>query len=235
MDISRYFPPVHPAGWPFIAGFAALAFLLAVLGGPCWGVAGFVLLGWCFFFFRNPARVTPVAPGLVVSPADGLVIAVREVVPDPSLGLGGEKHVRISIFLDVFDVHVNRSPVDGTVVAAEYRPGKFLNASLDKASEDNERMALVLEMTGDHPAAGRRVGVVQIAGLVARRILCDAKKGDALKAGQRYGIIRFGSRADIYLPEGLAPLVVEGQTAIGGETLLADAGAGGGARKGEVR
>ena len=226
---------IHPAGFPFVAGFCVLTIALAAIGWP-YNVLGVVLLVWCVYFFRNPKRTTPTRPGLVISPADGRVVAVKAgVVPDPDLGLGAEPRTRISIFLNVFDVHVNRIPVDGTVIHRHYRPGKFVNASLDKASVDNERMAVALQMTGEHPFAGQTLGVVQIAGLIARRILCAAQVDQAYKAGARYGIIRFGSRTDIYLPAGLQPLVVVGQYMLGGETVLADALSTEPARKGEVR
>jgi phosphatidylserine decarboxylase len=211
---------IHPAGWPFIGIAIFLNLVLAMLG--CFTfIIGCLLTAWCIYFFRNPERVTPTRAGLIVSPADGRVVAVEEVHPASDLCLDGPR-TRISIFLNVFDVHVNRMPADGTVAIRAYRTGKFLNASLDKASEDNERMALVLQLRGEHPYDGKTLGVVQIAGLIARRIICEAKEGDTYKAGERYGIIRFGSRADIYLPPGLAPLVSVGQYMIGGETVLAD-------------
>ncbi len=212
---------VHPAGWPFVLLFGAVTCLLGFISGALF-FAGLFLTLWCVYFFRNPERVPPARKGVVVSPADGKVIAVQRVVPDLDLGLGAEPRTRISIFLNVFDVHVNRIPADGVVVSRRYRKGKFVNASLDKASEDNERMALAIRLEGDHPHKGELLGVVQIAGLVARRIVCDAQEQQAFKAGDRYGIIRFGSRADIYLPEGVVPLVSVGQSMIGGETVLAD-------------
>ncbi len=225
---------IHPAGWPFIALAALLAFGLSYVGGVAF-MFGLILASWVVYFFRDPRRVTPVKPGLVVGPADGRVVAIAEVVPDQDLGLGSEPRKRISIFLNVFDVHVNRSPVDGEVAHVHYRPGKFLNASLDKASVDNERNALALTMEGDHAYAGQRIGVVQIAGLIARRILCTVKPGDKLLAGQRFGMIRFGSRTDVYLPQGMVPLVCVGQRVIGGETVLADASSQEKARTGEAR
>lgn len=212
---------IHPAGWPFIGLFALLTLLLAYAGWPFF-VLGALLTAWCTYFFRDPGRVTPTRAGLIVSPADGHVAAIKEVAPAPDLGLDATPRIRISIFLNVFDVHVNRMPADGIVIGRHYRPGKFVNAAFDKASEDNERMALVVQMTGEHSYAGQSLGVVQIAGLIARRIVCDVQEGAQIKAGERYGIIRFGSRADIYLPPGLQPLVAEGQYMIGGETVLAD-------------
>lgn len=232
--MKRWIAFVHPAGWPLIGLFALGTFVLSLFGQTALTV-GLVLTAWCVYFFRDPVRVTPVKPGLVVAPADGLIIAIQTVQPDAGLGLGNAPRVRVSIFLNVFDVHVNRSPVDGDVVHAVYRAGKFVNASFDKASEDNERMALALRMTGEHPYAGQTIGVVQIAGLIARRIVCTAKLGHALKAGERYGLIRFGSRTDVYLPEGMQPLVAVGQRTIGGETVLADSSACDQAREGEAR
>ncbi len=234
MKLKNLAAYIHPAGWPFIGLFAVAAVALGLFGLVPF-FFGIVLFAWCIYFFRDPARVTPARPGLVISPADGRVIAISEVVPDPDLGLGDQKRTRISIFLNVFDVHVNRSPVDGKIVHAHYRPGKFVNASLDKASVDNERMALALQMSGQHPYDGQLLGVVQIAGLIARRIICTVQKGYVLQAGERFGIIRFGSRADIYLPQGLHPLVCIGQRMIAGETVLADCLGTEAARKGEVR
>ncbi len=234
MSMSKPFAFVHSAGWPFIGLAALLTFALSYLGGVAL-MFGLILTSWVVFFFRDPRRITPLKTGLVVSPADGRVVAIADVVPDQDLGLGSEPRKRISIFLNIFDVHVNRSPVEGDVAHIHYRPGKFLNASLDKASVDNERNALALTMTGDHAYAGQRIGVVQIAGLIARRILCTVKPSDKLLAGQRFGLIRFGSRTDVYLPQGMAPLVCVGQRMIGGETVLADAFSQEQARTGEAR
>lgn len=231
-QIFRYF---HPAGWPFMGIFALLTLVLSLISGKL-AMIGIILTAWCFYFFRDPERVTPSRTGLVVSPADGRVVAVQDVVPDADLGaLGDAPRTRISIFLNVFDVHVNRIPSDGVVKETRYRHGAFVNASLDKASVDNERMAVVLELNGEHPFRGQTMGVVQIAGLIARRIICDAKQGASYKSGERYGIIRFGSRADIYLPVGVKPLVCVGQYMIGGETVLADMLSSENARQGEVR
>jgi phosphatidylserine decarboxylase len=210
--------PIHPAGWPFVIGGA----LAAVLGYWLWTPLGNLLAlatAWMAYFFRDPERTTPLRPGVVVSAADGRVQAIERVAPPAELAMGAAPRTRVSVFLNVFDVHVQRAPADGTVAAAEYRPGKFLNAALDKASEDNERMSLRFALAG-----GGDLAVVQIAGLVARRIVCDAKPGDALLAGARYGLIRFGSRVDVYLPEGAIPLVAVGQRAIAGETVLAEPG-----------
>ena len=227
--LRAVFVPVHREGWPFIGIFALASLALGALYGPL-GWIGAVATAWCVYFFRDPDRVTPVDPNLVVSPADGVVQAIVTASPPAELDMGAEPLTRISIFLNVFDVHVNRVPVDGIVMAAAYRPGSFVNASLDKASDDNERMAVAIEM-----ADGRMVAVVQIAGLVARRIKCDLEVGQDVRAGARYGIIRFGSRADVYLPAGAVPLVVAGQRAIGGETPIAALDGSGAARVGEVR
>lgn len=216
--------PVHRAGWPFIAVFAVVALILMALSEPL-GWLGLLATAWCAYFFRDPPRVTPQRAGLVVSPADGRVSSIAEVAPPAEMDLGEEKRVRISVFMNVFDCHVNRAPVAGRVVRVAYRPGKFINAELDKASEDNERNALVLAM-----ADGAEIGVVQIAGLVARRIVGFVDEGDELAAGERIGLIRFGSRLDIYLPPGRAALVGVGQRAIAGETVLADLAGGEGAR-----
>jgi phosphatidylserine decarboxylase len=234
MTCSNPLSFIHPAGLPFIAIGVVVAVVLSVFGGVAL-MLGLILLAWVVYFFRNPKRVTPVRPGLIVSPADGRVVLITDVVPEKSLGLGDEPRTRVSIFLNVFDVHINRSPTDGEVTHIDYRPGKFVNASLDKASVDNERNALAILMSGEHPYAGQKIGVVQIAGLIARRILCTAKPTDKLKAGERFGLIRFGSRTDIYLPMGLKPLVCVGQRMIGGETVIADCLSDERTRVGEVR
>jgi phosphatidylserine decarboxylase len=234
MKRTSRFPYIHSLGYPFIAAFAVVTLLLGVIG-PIAFFIGLILTGWCVTFFRDPPRTTPTRPGLVVSPADGRIVAIADVVPEAELGLGDEKRTRISIFLNVFNVHVNRVPVDGKIVHLKYRPGKFVNASLDKASVDNERMAIALEMTGDHPMAGQKIGVVQIAGLIARRIVCEAEIDEKYKAGERYGLIRFGSRTDVYLPVGAKPLVALGQHMLGGETVLADFRSDELPRQGEVR
>jgi len=222
--------PIHRAGWPFIAAFAAVTAVLGFAVAPALGWVGLIATAWCVYFFRDPDRVTPTRPGLLVSPADGRVVLIGPAVPPPELGMGDEARTRVSVFLNVFNVHVNRVPADGEVVRAEYHPGKFLNASLDKASEENERMAIRHRLPD-----GREIAYVQIAGLVARRILCDLKGGETVRAGQRFGIIRFGSRTDLYLPEGVNPLVVIGQTVLGGETVIADLSSAETRREGEVR
>ncbi|MDH3472530.1 MAG: phosphatidylserine decarboxylase [Rhodospirillales bacterium] len=208
--------PIHRAGWPFIAIFLVIAVALGVLWQPLFWL-GLVATGWCVYFFRDPPRMTPIRQGLVVAPADGRVQWVGLAKPPEELALGTEPLMRISIFLNVFDVHINRIPIGGKVTRLEYTPGKFLNASLDKASEDNERQSVTIEL-----ADGRKLGVVQIAGLVARRIVCDLAPEQSVRSGQRFGLIRFGSRTDLFLPDGVAPLVAVGQRAVGGETVLAD-------------
>jgi phosphatidylserine decarboxylase len=217
-SIRSQFAPIHPAGYPFIGGFALASLVLFILWAPL-GWLGTVATLWCAYFFRDPIRVTPIADGVVVSPADGRVSLVVNAVPPPELALGTRPLPRVSIFMSVFDCHVNRSPVSGRIERIAYTPGKFLNADLDKASEDNERNALVIA------AQAGRVGVVQIAGLIARRILCWTKEGQEMAAGERIGMIRFGSRVDVYLPSGTVPLVAEGQTSLAGETVIAEIGA----------
>ena len=218
-SIRSQLAPIHPEGYPFIGAFALASLILFWLWTPL-GWLGTVLTLWCAYFFRDPVRVTPISDKLVVSPADGRVSLVANAVPPPELALGDRPLPRVSIFMSVFDCHVNRSPVSGRIERIAYTPGKFLNADLDKASEDNERNALVI--TG---AAGR-VGVVQIAGLIARRIVCWVKVGQEIGAGERIGMIRFGSRVDVYLPAGTVPLVSVGQTSLAGETIIAELGAG---------
>lgn len=232
--------PIHRAGWRFIAAFVVLTVLLFTMVGPV-GWIGVVLTAWCVYFFRDPDRVTPLGEGLIVSPADGLVLPIVSAAPPAELDMGAEPRTRISIFMNVFNVHVNRSPCDGTVTAKAYRPGRFVNASLDKASEDNERMAVRIHAPGRDGPDGFEpvdVAVVQIAGLVARRIQCHLTEGQDVRAGERIGIIRFGSRVDVYLPPGCNPLVVAGQQSVAGETVLADRGAPDGQepeRRGEIR
>ena len=208
--------PPHPAGRPFIAGGAVLA-LAGLFISPWLLALGVVFTLFCLYFFRDPERVAPVRPGAVVAPAGGRGVSVLQVPPPLELGLGTAPVGRVATFLSVLNVHVNRVPVGGTVTAVAYRHGKFLNASVDKASDDNERNALAIRM-----ADGRGVGVVQIAGLIARRIVCAVREGDAVRTGARFGIIRFGSRTDLYLPAGVMPLVSVGQTMVGGETVIAD-------------
>ena len=214
-SIRSQIVPVTPEGYPFIGAFALVSLILFWLWSPL-GWLGTLLTLWCIFFFRDPPRVTPVREGLVVAPADGRISQVTTVAPPPELGLGSAPLPRISIFMSVFDCHINRSPVAGRIENIVYQPGKFFNADLDKASADNERNSLVIT------AARGRVAVVQIAGLVARRIVCFVRVGQPVGAGERFGMIRFGSRLDVYLPEHTPPLVAVGQTAIAGETVLAD-------------
>jgi phosphatidylserine decarboxylase len=226
-SIRSQIAPIHPEGYPFIGGFALVSLVLFWLWTPL-GWLGVVATAWCAYFFRDPVRVTPVREGLVVAPADGRISQVVNALPPPELRLSERPLPRISIFMSVFDCHVNRSPVTGRIERMVYRKGAFLNADLDKASEDNERNALLI-------ASGRAaIGVVQIAGLVARRIVPFVREGQTVAAGDRIGMIRFGSRVDVYLPEGVRPLVAEGQTAIAGETVLADFAAVDGGRSHRV-
>lgn len=226
--------PINRAGWPFIAVFAAVTLILFGLWAPL-GWLGVVLTAWCVYFFRDPDRVTPIRDGLIVSPADGVILPiVAAALPPPELDMEGGLRTRISVFMNVFDVHVNRSPCPGTVTNVAYTPGKFFNASLDKASEHNERMSL--RIRPDNTAGGDQdIGVVQIAGLVARRIKTYMRNGQSVSAGERIGLIRFGSRVDIYLPVGVNPIVTGGQRAIAGETVLADMRAQEPPRPGEIR
>ncbi len=214
--LSTVIKPLHPEGYRFVALFGALTALAFLLWQPL-GWVGLGLTLWCYYFFRDPIRIVPDRAGLMVSAADGVVSCVDHAIPPAELGLGNEPRPRVCVFMNVFDCHINRIPIESSVEAIVYRPGKFLNASLDKASEDNERNGLVLRL-----ADGRKLAVVQIAGLVARRILCHARVGDHLPTGARFGLIRFGSRVDVYLPPGVAPLVVLGQRTIAGETVIAD-------------
>lgn len=214
-SIRKQITPIHPEGYMFIAAAVVLAlifdWLLPSIGWLFWILPLFVA-----YFFRDPKRVTPLREGLVVSPADGRVSHVGQAVPPPELGLGSEPMLMISIFLSVFDVHINRAPVSGKIRKIVYTPGLFLNADLDKASKDNERNSLVID------SSTGQVGCVQIAGLIARRILCFVKEGQEITAGARFGLIRFGSRTDIYVSAEARALVSEGQKAIGGETILVD-------------
>lgn len=223
---------IHRDGWRFIALFALLTAVLFWLAAPL-GWLGLALTAWCAYFFRDPERVTPVREGLVVSPADGIVLPIVAAPPPPELEMGESALTRVSIFMNVFDVHVNRIPCAGRIVKRAHRPGRFVNASFDKASEGNERLALRLALDGDEGAG--ELALVQIAGLVARRILCEVAEGDEVRTGERFGMIRFGSRVDLYLPPGLAPLVIAGQRVLGGETVLADRRGQEPARAGEVR
>jgi phosphatidylserine decarboxylase len=221
--------PIRREGWPFIAVGVVLTVLLAVFSSFLGWIAA-LITAWCAFFFRDPERVTPSRDGLVISPADGVVTLIEPAVPPPELDMGPNPRPRVSVFMNVFDVHVNRAPVSARITQVAYRRGRFVNASFDKASDDNERQSFRLEM-----ADGQDVAMVQIAGLVARRIVSWVGEGDQVAVGSRVGMIRFGSRVDVYLPPGAAPLVVEGQRAIAGETVLADLAASEPARQGIAR
>ena len=210
------FIPPHPAGRPFIAG-GAVVFLAGLVLSPWLAGVGLAFTLFCAYFFRDPERVAPLRPGAIVAPADGRVVSVGMAVPPADLGLGPAPRLRVAIFLSVLNVHVNRMPIAGTVTRIAYHAGRFLNASLDKASDLNERNGLALRLPD-----GRELAVVQIAGLIARRIICEVREGEALATGARFGMIRFGSRTDLYLPDGAAPLVAVGQTMVGGETVIAE-------------
>ncbi|MFZ0097063.1 MAG: phosphatidylserine decarboxylase [Gemmobacter sp.] len=216
--LKTFIKPMHPEGIKFVAIFGVITLLLFWLWDPL-GWIGVGLTIWCYYFFRDPKRAVPQGDGLMISPADGVVSLIERAVPPPELGMANDPLLRVSVFMSVFNCHVNRAPIAGKLVKMAYRPGKFLNASLDKASEDNERNSLCLEL-----ADGRRIAVVQIAGLVARRIVPFVSEGQGLKTGERFGLIRFGSRVDVYLPEGVSPLVAVGQTCIAGETVIAELG-----------
>ena len=213
---STFIKPMHPEGRKFVAIFAAITLVLFIIAEPL-GWLGVGATVWCYYFFRDPERVTPKGDNLVISPADGIVSLIEPAVPPAELGMPDTPLTRVSVFMNVFNCHVNRAPVAGEITEIAYRPGKFFNASLDKASEDNERNSLRIKM-----ADGREVAAVQIAGLVARRIVCFTKKGAHTQAGQRFGLIRFGSRVDVYLPEGVTPRVSIGQTMVADETVLAE-------------
>ena len=220
----RYrFPSIHPEGRKYVVAAAFVTFLVYTLASH---FAGWLLVGltiWVATFFRDPVRTTPRGANLIIAPADGLITLIQRVPPPPELvgaeGLDTGEYTRVSIFMSVFDVHINRSPISGRIRRIAYIPGKFLNADLDKASEDNERQHFVVEGTD-----GVKVGFTQIAGLVARRILAFVREGDSVEAGQRVGLIRFGSRVDVYLPDGTGPRVLLGQRTIGGETVIAEIG-----------
>jgi phosphatidylserine decarboxylase len=215
-SIKSVLSPPHKAGYPFIVGGLAVALLGLFVWGPLAWI-GVLFTFFCLYFFRDPERVLPPRTGVFVAPADGLVVSIEQAVPPVELGLSTELRTRVAIFLSVLDVHVNRAPIAGTVEKIAYHPGLFLSAADDKASDENERNALLLRLP-----TGENVVVVQIAGLIARRILCEVHEGQILAAGERFGIIRFGSRTDLYLPEGCAPLVAVGQRMIGGETVIAE-------------
>ncbi len=223
------FPPLHPEGPGFLALFAFATLILWLIWSPL-GFVGAALTIWCFYFFRDPDRVTPTREGLVISPADGVVQSIAETNGPPELDLAQKKFVRVSVFMSVFDCHVNRMPIAGEIIKEAYVPGLFLNATLDKASSDNERQCLHLMSDVE-----KEFAVVQIAGLVARRIRCDVQANQHLETGERIGLIRFGSRVDVYLPRGVHPLVVVGQKMVAGETVMADAKSRETQRDGAVR
>jgi phosphatidylserine decarboxylase len=218
---SSVFVPIHPAGTPFIAIFAILTIFIGWLWTPLYFL-GLILTVWCIYFFRNPNRVTPTLSGvnknnLIIAPADGKIIEISDVTPNDEIGLPSGEWQRVCIFMNVFDVHVNRSPMLGKITFKNYIPGLFFNASLDKASMHNERLILGMDTEN-----GKKIAFVQIAGLVARRIICDVDKGSLLKAGEVFGLIRFGSRVDIYFPKEVSTLVLVGQKTISGETIIGD-------------
>jgi phosphatidylserine decarboxylase len=208
--------PIHPDGWKFIAIAAAVTVLLFIFVWPAGWVA-LVLTLWMAYFFRDPWRVTPSRPGLIVSPADGIVVSLAPAPPPPELAMGNEPVPRIGIFLNLLDVHIARSPAGGRIAARHYTKGRFISANLDKASSDNERLAIRLA-----PGEGPDLAFVLIAGLVARRIVCPAYAGQRVAAGERIGLIRFGSRVDVYCPPPYQPQVALGQRTLAGETVLAD-------------
>lgn len=207
---------IHREGYIFIIIFAAVTFVSGSVSPTLYWIGGICTL-WCAYFFRNPERVTPIAEDLVISAADGIVQKITEVIPPAELNLGNEEMTRISVFLNIFNVHIQRAPASGKILSLHYHPGKFFNAALDKASIHNERQSVLMETNN-----GTKIAFVQIAGLIARRIVCDLEEEQEVKAGQRYGLIRFGSRVDIYLPIKAAVMVSEGQTCVGGETVVAD-------------
>lgn len=214
--LRRFLAPIHPDGFKFVLAGVLATVLLFLVWAPAGWLAAIATL-WIIYFFRDPWRVTPIRPGLLISPADGVVVSVAATTPPPEMAMGDAAVARIGIFLNIFDVHVTRAPVGGRVAALHYTKGRFINASLDKASEHNERMAIRVA-----PPEGPEVAFVQIAGLLARRIVCDLREGQQVAVGQRMGIIRFGSRVDVYCPPPYVPMVVAGQRMIGGETVLAD-------------
>jgi len=216
--LDTFIKPMHREGYKFVG----IALVITLVAFAIWSPLGWIAAGltvWTYYFFRDPKRAVPDARGLIVSPADGVISLIERAVPPPELGAGDTPLLRVSVFMSVFNCHVNRAPIAGRLVKMAYRPGKFLNASLDKASEDNERNSLLFDIEGGH-----NLVVVQIAGLVARRILPFVTEGQNLRTGERFGLIRFGSRLDVYLPEGVEPLVCLGQTMVAGETVMAELG-----------
>jgi phosphatidylserine decarboxylase len=221
---DTFLKPMHPEGYRFVAIFAVVTVVLFLIWQPL-GWVGVLLTIWCYYFFRDPKRSVPLGDSLILSPADGVVSLIEPAVPPAGLGMGEQALTRVSVFMSVFNCHINRMPIGGKIEAIAYRPGKFVSASLDKASADNERNSVCIGL-GD----GRKLAVVQIAGLVARRIVCFTQVGQSLRTGDRFGLIRFGSRLDVYLPDGVAPMVALGQTMIGGESVIADLATGAPAR-----
>ncbi len=228
-DLVQYLPHIHREGFLFIAIFIVVTTALFFVSNTVGWLAAFITI-WCICFFRDPERTVPLIEDAIISPADGMVENIVKANPPKELGMGEEKLTRISIFLSVFDVHVNRIPIAGVVKHLHYHPGKFLSATLDKASDLNERQSILIET-----AKGEKIAVVQIAGLIARRIVCDLDENQSVKAGERFGIIRFGSRVDVFLPKGVEPKVYLGQHMIGGETVIAQLIGKQHAIKGEVR
>jgi phosphatidylserine decarboxylase len=226
--LGTFIKPMHREGIKFVLLFALITIGLFFISD--WlGWAGVGLTIWCYYFFRDPQRTTPTRDGLLVSPADGIISLIEKAVPPEELGMSTDALTRVSVFMNVFNCHVNRAPIAGDVVSIAYRAGKYFNASLDKASSDNERNSLALKI-----ADGRQIAVVQIAGLVARRIVCFVKTSQVMRTGERFGLIRFGSRIDVYLPEGVHPLVSVGQSMVAGETVIADLTADEAARSGRT-
>jgi phosphatidylserine decarboxylase len=221
---DTFLKPMHPEGYRFVAIFAVVTVVLFLIWQPL-GWVGVLLTIWCYYFFRDPKRSVPLGDSLILSPADGVVSLIEPAVPPAELGMGEQALTRVSVFMSVFNCHINRMPIGGKIEAIAYRPGKFVSASLDKASADNERNSVCIGL-----ADGRKLAVVQIAGLVARRIVCFTQVGQSLRTGDRFGLIRFGSRLDVYLPDGVAPMVALGQTMIGGESVIADLATGAPAR-----
>ncbi len=216
-DLKKFVPAINTAGYPFIILFALVALILSLISDFL-GWVGFILTLWCVYFFRDPERVIPEKKNILVSPADGKILFAGESKSPDNLSDNKQLDLnKISIFMNIFNVHVNRIPISGKVIWLKYVPGTFLNASLDKSSEDNERMIVKIEVS-----KGVFIYVVQIAGLIARRIKCDLTENESVKMGHRYGLIRFGSRVDVYFPKNFNILVKEGQTSISGETILAD-------------
>lgn len=227
--LNRILIPIHREGRIFVAAAAIVSVLAWIVWDPL-GLVGTIITLWCIYFFRDPVRVTTTRSGLIISPADGIVETITPAKPPDELEFGDVEYTRISIFMNVFDVHVNRIPTDGIINKLSYRPGKFFNASFDKASDDNERQSVRM-ITPE----GHEIAFVQIAGLIARRILCELSLDQHVKAGDRFGMIRFGSRVDVYLPESVSPLVCIGQRMVAGETIIADLQSKESARIGDIR